>query len=100
MQPVRNRYAVSADMGRPISAERSVLTASADPRPLLITLGHDSVSYGFAAPRQDVWQHRLVAVVGFVVIQVWLRWRDSNPRPHGYEPCELPLLYTAICMEW
>ena len=54
MQPVRSRYAVSADMGRPISAERPVLTASAGPRSLLITLGHDSVSYGFAAPRQDV----------------------------------------------
>src|SRR5262249_54844901 len=25
----------------------------------------------------------------------WLRGEDSNLRPHGYEPCELPLLYPA-----
>ena len=25
-----------------------------------------------------------------------LRGRDSNPRPSGYEPDELPLLYPAI----
>ena len=26
-----------------------------------------------------------------------LRERESNPRPKGYEPSELPLLYLAIC---
>ena len=27
----------------------------------------------------------------------WLRRLDSNPRHQGYGPCELPLLYSAIC---
>jgi hypothetical protein len=26
---------------------------------------------------------------------LWLRGWDSNPGPHGYEPCELPLLHPA-----
>lgn len=26
----------------------------------------------------------------------WLRDQDSNLGPHGYEPCELPLLHPAI----
>ena len=26
----------------------------------------------------------------------WLRGRDSNPRPFGYEPNELPLLYRRM----
>jgi hypothetical protein len=25
----------------------------------------------------------------------WLRDQDSNLGPHGYEPCELPLLHPA-----
>jgi hypothetical protein len=28
-----------------------------------------------------------------------LREKDSNPRPQGYEPCKLPLLYPAILSE-
>ena len=27
---------------------------------------------------------------------ILLRWQDSNLRPSGYEPDELPLLHTAI----
>lgn len=26
----------------------------------------------------------------------WLREWESNPRPEGYEPSELPLLYPAL----
>jgi hypothetical protein len=29
------------------------------------------------------------------VIAIWLRDQDSNLGPHGYEPCELPLLHPA-----
>ena len=29
-----------------------------------------------------------------------LRKKDSNPRPLGYEPSELPLLYSAIWWRW
>ena len=25
------------------------------------------------------------------VLQIWLGWRDSNPRMHGPKPCALPL---------
>ena len=25
--------------------------------------------------------------------------RESNPRPQGYEPCELPLLYPALLLQ-
>ena len=32
--------------------------------------------------------------IGFFI--VWLRRCESNTRPQGYEPCELPLLYSAI----
>ncbi len=28
---------------------------------------------------------------------LWLRGEDSNLRPSGYEPDELPLLYSALC---
>lgn len=32
---------------------------------------------------------------GYQAIGNWLQERDSNPRPVGYEPTELPLLYPA-----
>ena len=31
----------------------------------------------------------------FVRLFSWLRDQDSNLGPHGYEPCELPLLHPA-----
>ncbi len=42
--------------------------------------------------------------------KIWLRGRDLNPGPQGYEPCELPdcstprqhcepFLYLALCLE-
>ena len=31
-----------------------------------------------------------------VVLQIWLGWRDSNPRMHGPKPCALPLGDTPI----
>ncbi len=43
-----------------------------------------------------------LAINGFLNIMVdcvilkWLRRYESNVRPQGYEPCELPLLYSAI----
>ena len=27
----------------------------------------------------------------------WLQRTDSNRQPQGYEPCELPLLHSAMC---
>ena len=30
---------------------------------------------------------------------LWLRRCESNTRPQGYEPCELPLLYSAVYVE-
>ena len=30
------------------------------------------------------------------VLQIWLGWRDSNPRMHGPKPCALPLGDTPI----
>ena len=36
-----------------------------------------------------------LCTVGRVTALEW-GWRDSNPRPHGYEPCKLPLLYTPL----
>ena len=32
----------------------------------------------------------------FVGLFSWLRDQDSNLGPHGYEPCELPLLHPAM----
>lgn len=29
--------------------------------------------------------------------RILMRGRDSNPRPVGYEPTELPLLYLTLC---
>ena len=31
---------------------------------------------------------------------LWLRRYESNIRPQGYEPCELPLLYSAEKWQW
>lgn len=30
-----------------------------------------------------------------ILFLIWLRRYESNVRPQGYEPCELPLLYSA-----
>ncbi len=27
---------------------------------------------------------------------LWLRGRDSNPEPQGYEPCELPIALPRV----
>ena len=35
--------------------------------------------------------------LGFQRFSIWLREEDSNFRPSGYEPDELPLLHPAIC---
>ncbi len=32
----------------------------------------------------------------FIADFIWLRGADSNRRPGGYEPPELPLLYPAL----
>ncbi len=36
-----------------------------------------------------------ISLPGFV-LQIWLGWRDSNPRMHGPKPCALPLGDTPI----
>lgn len=45
-----------------------------------------------AEPSQLQSQNKNPTNVGLLF---WLRGQDSNLRPHGYEPCELPLLHPA-----
>ena len=37
-----------------------------------------------------------IALINVTELHLLLREEESNLRPQGYEPCELPLLYPAI----
>ena|GEM_PF-2318440 len=47
-------------------------------------------------PKLKMGKKRLL-ILGLAVFPYWLREEDSNFRPSGYEPDELPLLHPAIC---